>query len=71
VELRQTLDDPGSPWLAQARINLAECLIGKHQTREARSLLRMAAVAQSHQPLLRESYRRELEEARAMPPAAI
>jgi tetratricopeptide (TPR) repeat protein len=66
VELRETLDVPDSPWLAQARINLAECLIGKNQRREARSLLKMAAVAQSHQPLLRESYRHELEDARAM-----
>jgi tetratricopeptide (TPR) repeat protein len=66
VELRQSLDDPDSPWLAQARINLAECLIARHQTRDARALLDMAGVAQSHQPLLRESYRRELAGARAM-----
>jgi predicted Zn-dependent protease len=71
VELRETLDVPDSPWLAQARINLAECLIGKNQRREARSLLKMAAVAQSHQPLLRESYRHELEDARAMLHAGI
>jgi tetratricopeptide (TPR) repeat protein len=71
VELRQSLDDPDSPWLAQARVNLAECLIGRHQTREARSLLEMAAAAQSHQPLLREAYRRELKDARAMLRAAI
>jgi serine/threonine-protein kinase len=71
VELRQTLDDPDSPWLAQARINLAECLTGMTQTREARSLLKIAAAAQSHQPRLRESYRRELDDARAMLHAAI
>jgi len=66
LELRQSLDDPDSPWLAQARINLAECLIGRHQTREARSLLALAATAQSHQPLLLESYRLELANARSM-----
>jgi len=66
VELRQSLDDPDSPWLAQARIDLAACLIGRHRTSEARALLEMAALAQSHQPHLRESYRRELDQARAM-----
>jgi TolA-binding protein len=71
VELRQSLDDPDSPWLAQARINLAECLTAAHQTTEARSLLEAAAVAQSHQPRLRESYRRELQDARATLHAAI
>jgi hypothetical protein len=71
VELRQSLDDPDGPRLAHARTNLAECLIGKHQTREARSLLEVAVGAQSHQPLPREFYRRELENARAMLHAAI
>jgi tetratricopeptide (TPR) repeat protein len=66
VELRLSLDDPDSPWLAQARIDLAECLIRRHRTSEARALLEMAALAQSHQPHLRESYRRELDQARAM-----
>jgi tetratricopeptide (TPR) repeat protein len=71
VEIRQSLDDPDSPWLAQARINLAACLIGRHQTREARGLLEMAALAQSHLPLLRQSYRGELAAARAMLQTAI
>ncbi|MBV8805958.1 MAG: tetratricopeptide repeat protein [Sinobacteraceae bacterium] len=63
VELRQSLDDPDSPWLAQARINLATCLLAEHQTAEAQHLLLLAAAAQSHQPLLNPAYRRELEEA--------
>jgi tetratricopeptide (TPR) repeat protein len=71
VEIRQSLDDPDSPWLAQARINLAACLIGRHQTREARGLLEMAALAQSHLPVLRQSYRGELAAARAMLQTAI
>ncbi len=71
VELRQSLDDPDSPWLAQARISLAECLTATHQTTEARSLLEAAAMAQSHQPRLRDSYRSELKDARATLHAAI
>src|SRR6202035_5049209 len=43
VALRQSLDDADSPWLAQARINLAECLIAMHKTQEAQTLLKMAA----------------------------
>jgi hypothetical protein len=66
VALRQSLDDADSPWLAQARINLAESLLATHKTEEAQTLLTMAATAQSHQPLLRDSYRRELKEASAM-----
>lgn len=63
VALRQSLDTVDSPWLAQARINLAQCLIARHKPLEAKTLLKLAARAQSHQPLLGESYRRELKEA--------
>jgi eukaryotic-like serine/threonine-protein kinase len=66
VTLRQSLDDADSPWLAQARINLAESLLPEHKTEEARTLLKMAAVAQSHQPRLRDSYRHELRQANSM-----
>jgi hypothetical protein len=66
VDLRQSLDDVDSPWLAQARIDLAQCLIAKHETTAAQTLIKLAAVAQSHQPLLNESYRGELKQARVM-----
>jgi eukaryotic-like serine/threonine-protein kinase len=66
VELRQSLDDVESPWLAQARLNLAECLIAEHQAGEARKLIALAADAESRQPSLNESYHREIKEARAM-----
>ncbi len=63
VDLRRSLDDPNSPWLAQARINLAACLFAEHQTSEADGLLISAAAAQSHLPLLNPVYRRELQDA--------
>jgi tetratricopeptide (TPR) repeat protein len=62
VDLRQRLDEPNSPWLAQARINLAASLLAQHQTQEARRLLTSASAAQSQQPLLHAAYRRELQE---------
>jgi tetratricopeptide (TPR) repeat protein len=71
VDLRQSLDDVDSPWLAQARIDLAQCLIAKHETTEAQTLIKLAAVAHSHQPLLNDSYRGELNQARLMLAARI
>jgi tetratricopeptide (TPR) repeat protein len=65
VDLRQSLDDPDSPWLAQARIDLALCLLAQHRAQEARTLLEGAAAAQSRQSLLDSSYRRELRDAQA------
>jgi TolA-binding protein len=66
VALREALDDADSPWLAQARINLAESLLREHKKEEAQALLKTAAVAQSHQPRLRDSYRRELRQTTEM-----
>jgi thioredoxin-like negative regulator of GroEL len=66
VVLRQSLDDADSPWLAQARIDLARCLIAQRKTAEARTLLNLAAAAQRHQPKLRDSFRRDLTLASAL-----
>ncbi|MGA2188602.1 MAG: serine/threonine-protein kinase [Steroidobacteraceae bacterium] len=66
VVLRQSLDDADSPWLAQARIDLARCLIAQRKTAEARTLLNLAAAAQRHQPKLRDSFRRDLTQASAL-----
>ncbi len=66
VKLRESLDDPDSPWLAQARIDLARSLIARKQSAEARGLVSLAAVAQRHQPHLLDTYRRELAHAVAL-----
>jgi hypothetical protein len=67
VELRESLDDDAvSPWLAQARLNLAECLIAIHQKAEAQSLIRKAAAALSRQPQLLDTYRQDLQRVQAM-----
>ncbi len=67
VALRESLDDDAlSPWLAQARIDLAECLIAMHQKTEAQDLLRKAAAALSRQPRLLDVYRTDLQKAQAM-----
>jgi tetratricopeptide (TPR) repeat protein len=66
VELRQSLDDAVSPWLAMARLNLAECLSAEHQMAEARKLVALAADAESKTPYLNDLYRVELTRARAM-----
>ena len=66
VELRQSLDDADSPWLAQARIELAECLVALRKRAEAQTLIKMAALALSRQPRLRDIYRNELHDAQAL-----
>jgi serine/threonine-protein kinase len=66
VELRQSLDAEDSLWLAEARINLAECLIARHQKVEAQTLIRKAAATLTCQPRLRDIYLEELQQAKAM-----
>jgi eukaryotic-like serine/threonine-protein kinase len=66
VQLREALDDRDSPWLARARLNLAECLIANHKAMEARRLIALAAEAESRQRSLNASYRREVQRARSM-----
>jgi len=57
VELRELSDDPDSIWLAEARISLADWLLTEGRVPEARRLLELAAVAQSHQPAVGAQYR--------------
>jgi len=66
VDLRRVLDDRESPWLARARLNLAECLIANHKITEARQLIALAEDAESHQAALNGSYRRDRKRARSM-----
>jgi serine/threonine protein kinase len=42
LQLRQRDDDPGSPWLAEVQIALAECLLAQGESRAARALARQA-----------------------------
>ena len=62
VELRESSDDSTSPWLAEARISLAQCLIAQHRLDEAAALVDLAAQAQAAQSALGEQYRQPLRE---------
>jgi eukaryotic-like serine/threonine-protein kinase len=62
VELRESSDDSTSPWLAEARISLAGCLIAQHRLDEAAALIDLAAHAQAAQSALGEQYRQPLRE---------
>jgi serine/threonine protein kinase len=57
VELRAGSDDSTSPWLAEARISLATCLIAQHRVDEATVLIELAGQAQAAQSALGEQYR--------------
>lgn len=48
--MRTRIDAPASPWLAEARIALAECLIAQNQPQSARALLDEAAIAPATHP---------------------
>ncbi len=50
VDMRTRIDAPASPWLAEARIALAECLIAQNQLQSARALLGEAAIAPATNP---------------------
>jgi len=68
VELRVVLDDAISPWLAEARVSLARCLMAQNRIPEARTLLTLAASAEASQPALDGQYRVPLRDAlRALP----
>ena len=60
VELREQLDDPASPWLAQARIELANDLIDLRKIPEARRQTALAAQALSQHAQLRSDWRESL-----------
>jgi tetratricopeptide (TPR) repeat protein len=60
VALREGLDDPHSPWLADARLSLADCLLAQNQLTEATQLISQAATGQSSQLALADLYRTHL-----------
>jgi serine/threonine protein kinase len=60
VQLRETNDAPASPWLAEARIALANCLIDGGEMKGARMLLAQAASAQAAQAELGEHFKAPL-----------
>jgi tetratricopeptide (TPR) repeat protein len=61
VALREAIDDPlSSPWLAEARIALADCLITLGERPAARALLASAATIQMRQPELGAHLRQPL-----------
>jgi serine/threonine-protein kinase len=60
LELRQTLDVPDSPWLAQSRVELAMSLIAQGKRAEVRELLQQASRAYAQVPALAERFRARL-----------
>ncbi len=65
VALREAMDDSASPWLAQARIALAECRLDRGELNEGRQLLMLAAAAQNQHPDLGAQLRQPLQKAQA------
>ena len=63
VVLREGMDDPASPWLAQARIALAQCLIDKGETRKGSSLQAKALAALAHHAQLGPQFHLLLQQA--------
>jgi tetratricopeptide (TPR) repeat protein len=61
IVLREGLDDAHSPWLAEARLRLADCLIAQNQFTEAKQLVSQAAAAQKKQLALADLYRAHLQ----------
>jgi serine/threonine-protein kinase len=52
LKLRETSHDPNSPWVAQAQIELADCLLDRRQRPQAQSLLAQARAIHARQPEL-------------------
>jgi serine/threonine-protein kinase len=65
VELRENMDDSASPWLAQARIALAKCLINRGDADEARRLLAKAKAALASHAEIGPQFRTPLQQAQA------
>jgi serine/threonine-protein kinase len=57
VELRERMDAPASPWLAQARLYLAQCLHRSGDRAAARRLLDLASAAHRQQAALGPHHR--------------
>jgi serine/threonine-protein kinase len=60
VALREMIDTPDSPWLAESRIDLAAALLKTGKTSEIPGLLALAAKAQANSPTLADHYREPL-----------
>jgi hypothetical protein len=65
VALREKLDLPDSPWLAQARISLAQSRLAQGDAAEAGTLLAAATAALARQPALADDFHRPLAQAQA------
>lgn len=66
VAMRERLDAPESPWLAQARLYLAQCLHRSGDRAAARRLLDLAASAHREQAALGPQHRELLAQTRAL-----
>ncbi len=62
LSLRLATDVPNSPWLAQIRVSLAQCLLDLNQNAEARKLYGEAAASLSHHADLGLQFRQPLHE---------
>lgn len=65
LELRTQLDDPGSPWLAEVRIALADCLLDLKDRNSARQLIEQAAAAYASHSELGEHWKTPLRKVSA------
>jgi hypothetical protein len=65
VALREMIDTPDSPWLAESRIDLAAALMKTGKRSEIPGLLALAAEAQANSPSLADHYREPLRAVQA------
>jgi tetratricopeptide (TPR) repeat protein len=63
IEIKQTIDEADSVWLAQTRVALAECLLDAGKVSEAKSLLQEAARAEQQQAPLAAGFQLQLRAA--------
>jgi hypothetical protein len=66
VAMRERLDAPESPWLAQARLYLSQCLHRSGDRAAARRMLELAASAHAEQAVLGSQHRELLAQTRAL-----
>jgi serine/threonine protein kinase/tetratricopeptide (TPR) repeat protein len=64
LSLRMANDHSNSPWISEAQIALAECLVALGSETQARSLVRRAAAIQASHTELGEHYKRPLTDIR-------
>jgi tetratricopeptide (TPR) repeat protein len=62
--LREKMDDPASPWLAEVRAELALDMLDAGDTAGAQALLSQASTAEAAEPRLAARFRKPLEQAR-------